>query len=98
MKAMYLSLIKVGQKVNWRELFYNNVARPKASVILWLTCHERLVIRGRLHRFGMVDYNICSFCSKKEIMHHLFFECDNLKNIWNNILKWIQVHHDLGGW
>ncbi|XP_058775295.1 uncharacterized protein LOC131649554 [Vicia villosa] len=98
MKTIYLMLLVHEQKVSWRKLLYHIVARPRALITLWLVCHERLATRGRLHHLGMVDKKECNFCAKEETVQHLFFECDKLKTIWRNILKWIQVVHEPGGW
>ena len=29
---------------------------------------------------------------------HLFFECESLKSVWKEILRWTQINHIPGGW
>lgn len=38
-----------------------------------------------MHRFGMVDDNTCSRCSEIETTSHLLFECQYVRNLWNQI-------------
>ncbi|XP_058752433.1 uncharacterized protein LOC131625603 [Vicia villosa] len=85
-------------KVEWRNLLYKNIARPRACFILWLACHEKLATKDRLHRFGMIDNVSCCFCSGMESLNHLFFECTSTREIWLEVLEWIQICHIPGEW
>ena len=41
-----------------------------------------LVTKSFLHRIGKIDDNQCSYCNenmKSETIHHLFVECDKIK-------------------
>lgn len=64
MKEMYMALIDEYQLVQWKKVLYNNVARPRVLVVMWLACHERLATKERLHIFGMLDNDKCCFCPK----------------------------------
>ncbi|GAU14019.1 hypothetical protein TSUD_168440 [Trifolium subterraneum] len=46
MKKMYMA-VPDGSPVMWRTLFYENLARPRALVNLWIACNERLATRDR---------------------------------------------------
>lgn len=98
MKAMYKALRGDQQKMTWRKVFYNNSVRPKAIFILQLVCQDILATRTRLHKMGMVDDTQYSLCDKEETTRLLFFECDHHKEIWTNILKWIQIVHTPEDW
>lgn len=61
MRKIYVALHSSTQKVDWRTLFYGNVACHRAMVNLWLAFHERLAIRTRLHKFCLIDTTKCLF-------------------------------------
>lgn len=61
------------------------------TFILWLTCQNMLPTKDILHRFGIVTYGKCIFCSLNERCNHLFFECKVTKNIWIHILNWMNL-------
>lgn len=86
------------QEVRWRKIFYSNVVRPKTLFSLWMVCHERMATKDMLVRFGMIAYDRCCFCRIKETMNHIFFQCRQLKEIWNHILCWLQIDHSPSIW
>lgn len=49
-KSMYLALRDADHKVTWMKLFYSNKARPRALMIMWLTCHGKLATKAKLYR------------------------------------------------
>ncbi|KAL5127229.1 hypothetical protein HKD37_14G039687 [Glycine soja] len=99
MKTMYNLLMDKSDRVPWRFLLNHNIARPRAIVNLWLTCHGRMVTKDRLKRFGMIKENQCSLCKEsEESIAHLFFYCKITKFIWEQILKWIEVTHEPKTW
>ncbi|CAK8574064.1 unnamed protein product [Lathyrus sativus] len=66
--------------------------------MLWLACHGRLATKDRLHKYGMIEDTECCFCEKNESLNHLFFECERLKSVWIEILRWAQINHTPGNW
>ncbi|XP_058776650.1 uncharacterized protein LOC131650970 [Vicia villosa] len=85
-------------QVHWYRLFSGNSARPRALITLWQACHEKLATRSRLHRFGMVGFNTCSFCMQEETQDHLLFDCLKTRNIWKQVLVWSGFNHDPRRW
>ncbi|CAK8562587.1 unnamed protein product [Lathyrus sativus] len=98
MSRLYVKLHDCGQLVEWKNLVYGNNARPRANFILWLACHGRLATKDKLLKYGMIDNNECWFYAKEETLNHLFFECESLKNVWKEILRWAQINHTPGSW
>lgn len=41
---------------------------------------------------------MCNFCPQEERHDHLFFECEETKGIWKDVLTWIQIDHDPKSW
>lgn len=81
-----------------KQLMYGNLARPTTIFQLWIACHRRLVTKGRLYNWGMIDNIACCFCDAEESQQHLLFECVETRTIWKNVLEWIQVDHEPLGW
>ncbi|XP_058775782.1 uncharacterized protein LOC131650057 [Vicia villosa] len=98
MKKFYYNFLKHHQQIPWRRLFYDNAARPRALFTLWLACHDRLATKARLREFGILTNEECTFCDNVETLQHLFFDCRVTKNIWRNILKWLNMDHNPQGW
>ncbi|CAK8562475.1 unnamed protein product [Lathyrus sativus] len=87
MSKMYMKLRERGQPVEWKTLVYGNNAKPRVNFILWLSFHGRLATKDRLLKYGMLDNSTYCFCTREETLNHLFFECESLKNIWEEILR-----------
>lgn len=96
--VMYMALQIERPEVEWKTLMYGNLARPRAKMIMWMACHDRLPTRARLHRFGLLDSATCCFCPDMETREHLLFYCGETKRIWKGVLQWIGVQHDPGSW
>lgn len=71
-RVVYQAIL-VSPIMPWCKLLLNNLATPRATIILWLVCHIKLATKSRLFKFGMVDNNTCVLCNSEEILSHLFF-------------------------
>ncbi|XP_058787562.1 uncharacterized protein LOC131661915 [Vicia villosa] len=85
-------------KVDWRVLVCKNRARPRAVFILWLACQNRLATKDRIVKFGVATDRKCMFCSCNEDVQHLFFECNYTKKVWEAVLGWLNINHNVQGW
>lgn len=92
-RTVYKQVRDVEIQVPWHRLFCGKLACPRALFTLWQTCHRKLATRSRLFRFGMVNYSSCFFFSGEETIDHLLFECSTTSRIWQDVLKWIGIHH-----
>ncbi|XP_058770039.1 uncharacterized protein LOC131643749 [Vicia villosa] len=97
-RKFYYNFLEQHQTVPWRKLFYDNAARPRALFTLWLACHDRLATKARLRKFGILTNEDSNFCENVETLQHLFFDCRVTKNIWRNVLKWMNMDHNPQGW
>jgi hypothetical protein len=50
-----------------------------------LLSHNKIAIVDNLNKKGMDKLEQCCFCSEKESIMHLFFECEAAKVIWNYV-------------
>jgi hypothetical protein len=87
--TMYKDLRGEKEQVEWKRVFFNNHARPRATFILWLTLMACLPTKDRLARIGVVTDGVCSFCNHAESLEHIFFECNTTQLIWREILSWV---------
>ncbi|XP_058733794.1 uncharacterized protein LOC131605460 [Vicia villosa] len=93
MSKMYRGLFQLEPNVVWHTLLVGNIARPRALFFLWLTCHQKLATKSRLKKFGMAIDTKCCFCQEEETKEHLFFCCEPMIAIWQDILLWLGVTH-----
>lgn len=98
MRNMYLAMVSCMEKVSWRKLFFNNMARPRAKFILWQGCSGWLATKDHMCKFGLVADMKCIFCPNLESHNHLFFDCNVTKEIWSGVLNWLQVCHSPSEW
>lgn len=71
MKNVYDHIRGDDPTLNWKGLFHNILAWPRAILPFWITSHNRLPTKVRLKRFGMVDDDKCIFCPAVETTKHL---------------------------
>ncbi|XP_058723307.1 uncharacterized protein LOC131595077 [Vicia villosa] len=88
-RKMYTELRGDRADMNWRKLFYQNYARPRARFILWLTVLGRIPTKDRLGRIGIHTDGKCSACDQPETVLHLFFDCSFTQQIWTKVLTWL---------
>ncbi|XP_058782844.1 uncharacterized protein LOC131657465 [Vicia villosa] len=99
MKLMYDALTEHDNVVDWRNIFNRNMARPRAKFITWMLCHEKLATKDRLRRFNLITDSICSICkAADESIAHLFFDCRENREVWCQILQWIENIHSPLPW
>ncbi|KAL5162615.1 Transposon TX1 uncharacterized protein [Glycine soja] len=91
-------LSDVSSRVPWRELFFSNLARPRAKFVFWTACHGRLATKVRMMKFGLLSDSKCNFCDHLETIDHLLFECAEMKDVWIQILEWQKINHQPKKW
>ncbi|XP_058749012.1 uncharacterized protein LOC131621968 [Vicia villosa] len=97
-KVFYLHFLAQPNDVDWKGLLMGNYARPRAKMMLWLACHDRLATKDRLVKFGMIKDVKCEFCEENENLQHLFFECKGTNGIWRGVLEWLHIEQHKDGW
>ncbi len=58
---------------------------------------QRIIVTNvKLHKFGKVDSELCTFCETEiEGLEHLFFECSFVQNLWTKIKSQLKIQNDL---
>ncbi|XP_075096194.1 uncharacterized protein LOC142174312 [Nicotiana tabacum] len=81
-KQIYVQLIGEETGVPWKDLVFNNAARPKSKFTLWLQLHGRLLTTDRLVKWGMIIDTQCVMCRNAVETHeHLCWECTLAKEV-----------------
>lgn len=80
-KHTYLKILGEQHVVSWKNLVHNNLARPRAIFIVWLTCHNSLTTKDQLKFFHMLQEDNCCFYPKQETLSHLLFDCPTMCRI-----------------
>jgi len=58
------------------------IVPPKIHVFLWLLSNNKLMTVDNLAERGIHKPLDCKFCSEKESVHHLFFDCIVARQLW----------------
>ncbi|XP_075080541.1 uncharacterized protein LOC142166034 [Nicotiana tabacum] len=86
-------------KITWKDLMYQNQARPKAIFTMWLLMHERLLTTDRLKKWKVQVDETCCFCNQAlETREHIFAECSYGINMWCRLMKWLQIQPIIFSW
>ena len=56
---------------------------PRVQYHLWLMSKNRLLTRDNLNKRKKVEDLTCLFCEEQETVHHLFFDCVVVKQLWS---------------
>ncbi|KAJ0879197.1 putative reverse transcriptase zinc-binding domain-containing protein [Helianthus annuus] len=77
-------------EVQWASIVWFPQAIPRHSFLLWLLVLRKLKTHDVMSRWNSGNMNLnllcCSLCSRGPDSHeHLFFECDEAKNIWYGV-------------
>ncbi|XP_022019057.1 uncharacterized protein LOC110919088 [Helianthus annuus] len=77
-------------EVQWASVVWFPQAIPRHSFLLWLLVLRKLKTHDVMSRWNSGNMNLnllcCSLCSRGPDSHeHLFFECDEAKNIWYGV-------------
>ncbi|XP_019242019.1 PREDICTED: uncharacterized protein LOC109222065 [Nicotiana attenuata] len=88
------------QKCNWKRSVTTSKAIPRHQFILWLALHRRLTAVERQQKWGIAVNKDCVICSRgtEETFQHLLSECTYSRNMWNAMLNWIEIQHQIGSW
>ena len=61
------------------------VVPPRIHIFLWLLLNNKIMTRDNLKKRNLNKPEDCVFCSGKETVGHLFFDCLVAKLIWKDI-------------
>ncbi|XP_019225635.1 PREDICTED: uncharacterized protein LOC109207206 [Nicotiana attenuata] len=90
-RQLYLQLLGDLPRVSWKNLLFQNSARPKAVFNLRLLLQGRSPTKDRLVNWGLNISQQCVLCQgHAEIRDHLFLLCSYTTKLWEQIMKWIQ--------
>ena len=52
--------------------------------------HRRVVNNKLLYKMGISETPNCLFCHNIETIEHIYIECENVTELWNNTEKWVR--------
>ncbi|XP_055808322.1 uncharacterized protein LOC129876867 [Solanum dulcamara] len=94
----YVHLLGNRPTAPWKNMMFNNSARPKAIVTMWIMLQNKLPTIDRLTSWGMDVNQQCKLCQQElENRKHLFTQCEFTRAIWKkllNLIKWPLFHAD----
>lgn len=85
-------------KVTYRKLFYNNLARPMALFMMWLAFQERLAAKDKVLKLDMINEDNCVCYNQLESQEHLLFYCYGMQSNWKLVTSQMRINHTPMGW
>ncbi|XP_070045701.1 uncharacterized protein [Nicotiana tomentosiformis] len=90
--SIYLRMVWDLSKVAWKNIICGNEARPKAIFITWLQQQDRLLTATRLENWRIqVDTTFVMCKVGAESRNHLFVECAIGRQVWDKLMKRLQI-------
>ncbi|XP_055814275.1 uncharacterized protein LOC129883688 [Solanum dulcamara] len=87
----YVHLLGNRPTAPWKNMMFNNSARPKAIVTMWIMLQNKLPTTDRLTSWGIDVNQQCKLCQQDlENREHLFTQCEFTRAIWKKLLNWIK--------
>ncbi|XP_020262200.1 uncharacterized protein LOC109844683 [Asparagus officinalis] len=100
LSKLYSTMSPVTNKVPWFYVVWENFSYPKHCFILWLAVQNRLLIKERLLKRGLIQAGQCCLCedASLETRDHLFFECRFSVAVWNGVMSWLRFNWKTCNW
>ena len=88
MKA--LETIEIDWKMVYKNI-YNSTIDIKLRNFQYKFVNRIIPTNKSLMKFNIRNSNICDFCNMQvESIKHLFWECNHVQHLWNNIENWLR--------
>ncbi|GJY91970.1 RNA-directed DNA polymerase, eukaryota, reverse transcriptase zinc-binding domain protein [Tanacetum coccineum] len=79
-------------KVDWYSMIWFAQSIPRHAFVIWLAIQKRLTTQDKLMVWKPNEEFKCALCNKCPDSHtNLFFTCEFSKEIWNELLKKLNV-------
>jgi len=73
---------------------WNDLIPLKVSALVWRIMQNRIPTKDNLVKRGVLieSQKLCSFgCGKEENVSHVFYECKLAAEVWQHVLKWLNI-------
>ena len=88
------------REINWKDVYTNMYYSTIDNTLRhfqYKFIHRIIPTNKSLMKYNIKSSNICDFCNMHvETVKHLFWECNQVQHLWNNISKWLEnTNHSL---
>ena len=85
--------LQCSQTIDWEmayKLPFYSTKATKLIIFHFKLLHRRLATNDFLHKIGIREDDICTFCrTEKESLFHLFWSCSETSCFWQDFMKWL---------
>ena len=78
--------------IDWATVYLlpqKTTIESRMRIFQYKTLNNILYLNNRLHKFGYVEFPMCSLCNyETETMTHLFCHCSKTDQMWNSLTSW----------
>ncbi|KAL9659064.1 hypothetical protein QQ045_018630 [Rhodiola kirilowii] len=98
-KDTYNMLTVHKEPVEWHKLVWNDFKAPRDSMNAWLAVQNKLMMRDRLSKWGLLGEKTCVLCeTSDESRDHIYFECSFSKVVWFKVMQFLKVEPPFTCW
>jgi hypothetical protein len=90
-QSLYAVINFGGVKTVYLPVVWKLIVPLRIHFFLWLLSNNKLLTRDNLRKRQNLDDYTCLFCTEKESIHHLFFNCVVARRIWELVSQGISV-------
>ncbi|KAE8782662.1 hypothetical protein D1007_43931 [Hordeum vulgare] len=95
-KSFYHQINFGGVVSTTRMSLWKVICPQKIHVFLWLCVHNKVLTRDNLEKRRPVENTSCLFCSCKETVQHLLFDCIVARQVWGFLMETLNIKDILG--
>ena len=85
--------LQCSKTIDWEmayKLPFSCTKATKLIIFQFKLLHRRLATNDFLHKIGIREDDICTFCrTEKESLFHLFWSCSETSCFWQGFMKWL---------
>ena len=92
-QTKWMAELQNEENLNWSYLYslpFKCRINARTKYFQYQILHRTLITNKKLHQFGLVPSDKCNFCGELETISHLLYECPEVKNLWEQMIKWIK--------
>lgn len=93
-ESFWVETLNINDDIDWSEIHNNNFSctiETQLRAFYFKMFHRAICTNKFLHKIGRIDSALCSLCKKyDESLVHLFCECDEVINLWDNLYLFIE--------
>ena len=92
-QTKWITELSLHDNVNWKILYTMGEGYKvniRSKYFQYQVLHRTIMTNRKLLQFNLRDNENCDFCGNIETISHLLYECNHIRNIWDQLISWLR--------